>query len=74
MPSAIRAPDQLTRFRGPYNRGARIRTGDLCDPNAALYRTEPHPGLLGYLQKNGRGRIHGAWRRALACHRYRCFA
>ena len=26
------------------NRGARIRTGDLCDPNAALYRTEPHPG------------------------------
>ena len=29
------------------HRGARIRTGDLCDPNAALYRTEPHPGLLG---------------------------
>ena len=26
------------------NRGARIRTGDLCDPNAALYRTEPRPG------------------------------
>jgi hypothetical protein len=25
------------------NRGARIRTGDLCDPNAALYRTEPRP-------------------------------
>jgi hypothetical protein len=24
-------------------RGARIRTGDLCDPNAALYRTEPRP-------------------------------
>lgn len=38
------------------NRGARIRTGDLCDPNAALYRTEPHPGLLGYLQ-SGRGGI-----------------
>ena len=27
-----------------FNRGARIRTGDLCDPNAALYRTEPRPG------------------------------
>ena len=26
-----------------FNRGARIRTGDLCDPNAALYRTEPRP-------------------------------
>ena len=26
-----------------YNRGARIRTGDLCVPNAALYRTEPRP-------------------------------
>ena len=38
------------------NRGARIRTGDLCDPNAALYRTEPHPGLLGYL-RSGRGGI-----------------
>ncbi len=25
-------------------RGARIRTGDLCVPNAALYRTEPRPG------------------------------
>ena len=25
------------------SRGARIRTGDLCDPNAALYRTEPRP-------------------------------
>ncbi len=35
------------------NRGARIRTGDLCDPNAALYRTEPHPGLLGYLHRRG---------------------
>ena len=29
---------------GTTNRGARIRTGDLCDPNAALYRTEPRPG------------------------------
>ena len=28
---------------GTTNRGARIRTGDLCDPNAALYRTEPRP-------------------------------
>ena len=31
------------RCRGAENRGARIRTGDLCDPNAALYRTEPRP-------------------------------
>ena len=37
------------------NRGARIRTGDLCDPNAALYRTEPHPGQLGYLLADGVG-------------------
>ncbi len=29
------------------NRGARIRTGDLCDPNAALYRTEPRPDTDG---------------------------
>ena len=29
------------------NRGARIRTGDLCDPNAALYRTEPRPVATG---------------------------
>ena len=28
---------------GLSNRGARIRTGDLCVPNAALYRTEPRP-------------------------------
>lgn len=28
-----------------YHRGARIRTGDLCDPNAALYRTEPRPEI-----------------------------
>ena len=33
----------LTAFGGFSNRGARIRTGDLCDPNAALYRTEPRP-------------------------------
>ena len=26
-----------------FSRGAQIRTGDLCDPNAALYRTEPRP-------------------------------
>ena len=45
-------------FRGSFrtiNRGARIRTGDLCDPNAALYRTEPHPGQLGYLLADGVG-------------------
>ena len=29
------------------SRGARIRTGDLCDPNAALYRTEPRPETRG---------------------------
>jgi hypothetical protein len=32
---------------GVSNRGARIRTGDLCDPNAALYRTEPRPETYG---------------------------
>ena len=31
------------------NRGARIRTGDLCDPNAALYRTEPRPVKMSLL-------------------------
>jgi hypothetical protein len=36
------------------NRGARIRTGDLCDPNAALYRTEPRPETN---VTNGRGGI-----------------
>ena len=35
---------QVDRLRDLPNRGARIRTGDLCDPNAALYRTEPRPG------------------------------
>jgi hypothetical protein len=56
MGSADPGPDQVVRSRGKINRGARIRTGDLCDPNAALYRTEPHPGLLGYL-RSGRGGI-----------------
>ena len=56
MGSADPGPDQDVRSRGKINRGARIRTGDLCDPNAALYRTEPHPGLLGYL-RSGRGGI-----------------
>ena len=45
------------------SRGARIRTGDLCDPNAALYRTEPRPEgqpmcvwvLAGYSAMEGRG-------------------
>src|SRR5688572_19585040 len=27
------------------SRGARIRTGDLCVPNAALYQAEPRPVL-----------------------------
>ena len=31
--------DRLTN--GPVNRGDRIRTCDLCVPNAALYQTEP---------------------------------
>ena len=36
--------DQLFRPASrAIHRGARIRTGDLCDPNAALYRTEPRP-------------------------------
>ena len=43
------ADTRTAPLRGePTYRGARIRTGDLCDPNAALYRTEPRPGLLGY--------------------------
>ena len=45
-------------MRGPSHRGARIRTGDLCDPNAALYRTEPRPGLhISFSQSNGRSGI-----------------
>ena len=36
-----------TRPAFRHNRGARIRTGDLCDPNAALYRTEPRPVAVG---------------------------
>ena len=44
-PVLIRALYQNSRcFTAVPNRGARIRTGDLCDPNAALYRTEPRPG------------------------------
>ena len=37
----------LPASAGIRNRGARIRTGDLCDPNAALYRTEPRPEQAG---------------------------
>ena len=37
-----------TRPAFRLNRGARIRTGDLCDPNAALYRTEPRPVKMGF--------------------------
>ena len=44
----------LAGLRRMSYRGARIRTGDLCDPNAALYRTEPRPGLL-VLSNYGRG-------------------
>ncbi len=40
----IRARVPIVANANPVNRGARIRTGDLCDPNAALYRTEPRPG------------------------------
>ena len=28
-----------------FGRGDGIRTRDLCVPNAALYQTEPHPGI-----------------------------
>ncbi len=35
----IRSQSVTTASR-TINRGARIRTGDLCDPNAALYRTD----------------------------------
>ena len=39
---------ETPRGRGPcgvsmHHRGARIRTGDLCVPNAALYQAEPRP-------------------------------
>ncbi len=48
----------LSRRGGISNRGARIRTGDLCDPNAALYRTEPRPGLpTSSSQSSGRSGI-----------------
>ena len=40
---------------GRFNRGARIRTGDLCDPNAALYRTEPRPGTYRIKTTDGVG-------------------
>jgi hypothetical protein len=44
-----------------FYRGARIRTGDLCVPNAALYRTEPRPGTTpDRLKTNGRGGISSA--------------
>ena len=36
--------DRLTN--GPVNRGDRIRTCDLCVPNAALYQTEPRLDVL----------------------------
>ena len=42
--SACQRGPSYAAFRRSTNRGARIRTGDLCDPNAALYRTEPRPG------------------------------
>ena len=41
----LRAPDllpQIRRLRG-WNRGARIRTADLSDPNGARYQAAPHP-------------------------------
>ncbi len=42
-PVLTRSNTVLSGVRRFPNRGARIRTGDLCDPNAALYRTEPRP-------------------------------
>ncbi len=44
-----------TASRPLTNRGARIRTGDLCDPNAALYRTEPRPGTYRIKTTDGVG-------------------
>ena len=38
--------DRLTN--GPVNRGDRIRTCDLCVPNAALYQTEPRLVTVRY--------------------------
>ncbi len=37
------------------NRGARIRTGDLCVPNAALYRAEPRPVITNQRKTDGVG-------------------
>lgn len=55
------APLQTSPGESPatFHRGARIRTGDLCDPNAALYRTEPRPvpPVLHPSHLNGRGGI-----------------
>ncbi len=48
MGAVAREPLSYGAFRHLTNRGARIRTGDLCDPNAALYRTEPRPEHYGY--------------------------
>ncbi len=42
LPSTPNAHDESAEAVG-NNRGARIRTGDLSDPNGALYRAEPHP-------------------------------
>ena len=78
IPFCQRSPTRGLQF--PSNRGARIRTGDLCDPNAALYRTEPRPGILGYLYSTTDGvgwscgashprssRVLPFWRFAVPC-------
>ena len=57
-PSLIAGPREDRR--SVCSRGARIRTGDLCDPNAALYRTEPRPVWIepspifafGFMERN----------------------
>ena len=46
-PIVVLLATDLSASAGTRNRGARIRTGDLCDPNAALYRTEPRPERAG---------------------------
>jgi hypothetical protein len=66
--SSVRNPAPLVQSGS--NRGARIRTGDLCDPNAALYRTEPRPVFFPALPRgNPRG-----WVPILPRMRFRCLS
>ena len=56
------------------NRGARIRTGDLCDPNAALYRTEPRPEQTCEAGHRGTGAEQDGWGLSRPRERAACFA